>query len=162
MQDARHEAEARAAAEASQARRAADDRAAAADEAEQAAQRRISAQEEQATAAAKQQLSDAAGRHALAEQRRRDADRLGQLTQGEQNPPGQTDHRQTRLSGLPGGGWPVACHRGEATPGDRTTAAPSSAMRRSPIGVPEPRLHTIASATSRRGSAHPPEPPKPK
>ncbi len=87
MQDARHEAAARATAEASQARRTADDRAAAADEAEQAAQRRISAQEEQATAAAKQQLSDAAGQHALAEERRRDADHLGQLTQGEQNPP---------------------------------------------------------------------------
>jgi hypothetical protein len=87
MQDARHEAEARATTEAAQARRAADDRAAAADEAEQAAQRRISAQEEQATAAPKQQLSDAADQHALAEQRRRDADHLEQLTQGEQNPP---------------------------------------------------------------------------
>jgi hypothetical protein len=86
----------------------------------------------------------------------------GNLPRASRTRPGQTDHRQTRLSGLPGGGWPAACHRGEATPGDRTTAAPSSAMRRSPIGVPEPRLHTIASATSRRGSAHPPEPPKPK
>ncbi len=35
-------------------------------------------------------------------------------------------------------------------------------MRRSPIGVPVPRLHTIASARSRRGSVHPPDPPKPK
>jgi len=46
-----------------------------------------------------------------------------------------------------------ACYRGEDTPGARATAAPSSAIRSSPIGVPVPQLHTIASASSRRRPA---------
>jgi hypothetical protein len=49
-----------------------------------------------------------------------------------------------------------------SAPGARAMAAPSSAMRRSPIGVPVSRLHTIARPRSRPGSAHPPDPPNPK
>jgi hypothetical protein len=84
-QHARRQAGARAWAETAQARLAADERAATADKAEQAAQRRISAHEERATAAPTQQLSDAVGKHASAEQLRGDANRLEQLAQSERN-----------------------------------------------------------------------------
>ncbi|MGE5290935.1 MAG: hypothetical protein ACM3ML_27820 [Micromonosporaceae bacterium] len=84
-QELRRRADARATTEKAQARRAADNRAAKAEEAKQATQRRISAQEERATAGPKQQLSDAAGKHRSAEQRRQEADRLDRLARGERN-----------------------------------------------------------------------------
>jgi hypothetical protein len=84
-QDVRRQADARATTGKAQARRAAGDRAAKAEAAKQATQKRVFAQEERATAAPKRQLSDAAGKHRSAEQRRQEADRLDQLARSERN-----------------------------------------------------------------------------
>ena len=82
-QQARREADTQASADKAQAEHAAQTRAAQADQAQQAEQNRISANEDQVMAAAKQQLSEAADKHTSATDHRQEADRLNQLAASE-------------------------------------------------------------------------------